>query len=244
MKAQALFEAGRLEEAIAALGAELRDDPSDTRRRTFLFELLSFAGDYDRAEKQLDILADSGGDAELGVWSYRAALMAERTRAEMFDGDLALSGPTPVAGTLNGRPFESLTDADPRIRGRLEVFSAGQYSWIPLRHVARVTAEAPTRIRDVLWIPATVELRDKERQDDLGEVMLPGVAALTFRHPDPEVRLGRAADWVEIGDDYVAPAGPKLLAVDDELVPLLDLRELVVEAAADSTADDGAPGAG
>lgn len=51
MQARTLYEAGQLEEAIAALGADLRGDPTDLRRRTFLFELLCFAGEYDRAEK-------------------------------------------------------------------------------------------------------------------------------------------------------------------------------------------------
>jgi type VI secretion system protein ImpE len=53
-----LFQAGRLEETIAAVSAEMKSNPTDVRRRTFLFELLCFSGDYDRAEKQLALLAD------------------------------------------------------------------------------------------------------------------------------------------------------------------------------------------
>ena len=49
MTAQSLFQAGRLDDAIGALSAELRDNPTDAQRRTFLFELLCFAGNYDRA---------------------------------------------------------------------------------------------------------------------------------------------------------------------------------------------------
>ena len=55
MNARELFKAGKLDDAIESLGVELRSDPTDVRRRIFLFELLSFAGNYDRAEKQLDI---------------------------------------------------------------------------------------------------------------------------------------------------------------------------------------------
>jgi predicted component of type VI protein secretion system len=46
-----LYCQGRLNDAIQALSAELRDHPTDTRRRTFLFELLCFAGEYERADK-------------------------------------------------------------------------------------------------------------------------------------------------------------------------------------------------
>ena len=85
MDAQQLFKAGKLSEAIPALNALLRDKPSDVRSRTFLFELLCFAGEYERAEKQLIILQEeTSKDSMLGALLYRAALAAERTRQEMF----------------------------------------------------------------------------------------------------------------------------------------------------------------
>ena len=69
MTARDLFQAGRLNEAVQALGSELRNDPTDAQRRTFLFELLCFAGEYDRAEKQLDILADLSKEAGVGLYA-------------------------------------------------------------------------------------------------------------------------------------------------------------------------------
>ena len=39
MNSRELYRAGKLDEAVQALGSELRNDPTDTRRRTFLFEL-------------------------------------------------------------------------------------------------------------------------------------------------------------------------------------------------------------
>src|SRR6266481_6109993 len=47
MTAKELYREGKLTAAIQALGAELRDNPTDAQRRTFLFELLCFAGEYD-----------------------------------------------------------------------------------------------------------------------------------------------------------------------------------------------------
>ncbi len=49
-----------------------------------------------------------------------------------------------------------------------------------------------------------------------------------WRHPDPEVRLGRASDWDELPDGSFAPVGQKVLRIDGEHVPLLEVRELVV----------------
>ena len=59
MTATELYKAGKLSEAIQAIGAEVRENPTDVRRRTFLFELLCFAGEFDRAEKHLIVLAES-----------------------------------------------------------------------------------------------------------------------------------------------------------------------------------------
>ena len=110
MNGQELFKAGKLNESVQALGAELRDNPADAKRRTFLFELLCFAGDYQRAEKQLDVLATDGRFAEMGALLYRAALHAERIRQGIFEkGNYPLTGPEsdePLSGTLNGKPFE------------------------------------------------------------------------------------------------------------------------------------------
>src|SRR5229473_1513027 len=80
MTVQELFQSGQLDEALKALTAEVRDNPTDPKRRTFLFELLCFAGEYPRAEKQLDVLSSDGRSAEMGAMLYRAALHAERIR--------------------------------------------------------------------------------------------------------------------------------------------------------------------
>ncbi|MCX6604080.1 MAG: hypothetical protein NTV52_10855 [Acidobacteria bacterium] len=125
MTAKDLYQAGKLKEAIQALNVEVRDNPSDVRRRTFLFELLTFAGEYDRAQKQLQVLASESGEAQLGTVLYLSALHAEKTRKETFaKGDYpthAGDGTAPdVTGVLNKKPFASVVDADPRIGPRLE----------------------------------------------------------------------------------------------------------------------------
>src|SRR6266581_1049541 len=85
MTVQQLFQSGQLDEALKGLTAEVRDNPTDPKRRTFLFELLCFAGEYARAEKQLDVLSQGGPQSEMGALFYRGALAAEKTRQDMFE---------------------------------------------------------------------------------------------------------------------------------------------------------------
>ena len=153
MDAQELFRAGRLADALKALSTEVRDNPTDARRRTFLFELLCFAGEYERADKQLEVLGQAGPSSELGVLVYRSALYAERQRQDLFTrGEYPKHPDAPAfTGTFNGKPFTSFSDADPRIGTRLEIFAAGNYLWLPLEHVASVHIEPPKRLRDLLW---------------------------------------------------------------------------------------------
>jgi type VI secretion system protein ImpE len=235
--AHALFQAGQLDDAIEALGAALRKDPTDVRRRTFLFELLCFAGQFDRAEKQLDVVARSSREAEMGAWLYRSALHAERTRQDKFLSNGRVQGEPEIpeiSGTLNGKPFRSISDADPRVGARLEVFAAGQYTWIPFDHLVAVHMEPPKRLRDLLWAPARVEVGPGFQGIELGEVLLPVLSPLSWQSSDPEIRLGRETDLQEREDGSTVLVGQKMLLVDDEAVPILEVRELVIQTSAES----------
>ncbi len=234
MTARDLFEAGKLDEAIESLGAELRKDPTDAQRRVFLFELLSFVGDYERAEKQLDIAGQGGREASQGALLYRSALHAERNRQEMFEAQQFPVGgtvPRTVSGTMNGKAFREFTDADPRLGARLEVFAAGQYLWIPLEHVASVEMSPPKRLRDLLWTPAIVQTGPGFSGLELGQVLIPAISPLSWQYEETDVRLGRVTEWVALDDNNEVPVGQKLFLVDGEEIPILELRTLEISAA-------------
>jgi type VI secretion system protein ImpE len=227
MNAREFFQAGKIEEALQALAAGLRDDPTDVRSRTFFFELLCFMGEFDRAEKQLDILSDISKEAGMGTLIYRSALQAERIRQGMFDGK---SFPQTTAAPaqnviLNGAQFGIIEDADHHIGPRLEVFAAGSYLWLPFAHIASIRMEPPKRLRDLIWIPAILTTTPGCGGMDLGEVMIPALTPLAFRHADNSVRLGRQTMWEEI-DGAAVPAGQKLLLVDGVEFPILEIRTL------------------
>jgi type VI secretion system protein ImpE len=229
MNARQLFEAGQVTEAIKALGAHLRDHPADVQQRTFLFELLCFSGDYERAEKHLHLLAKGGNQAEIGAVLYFSALHAERTRQEMFrKQEFPKSAPAPreFKGTLNGKPFTSIRDADPDIGARLEIYAAGSYMWMPFEHIATVQIEPPKRLRDTLWAPAYVLTGESFKGTDLGEVIIPVIYPFSYKHPDENVWLGRSTAWGEDDSGVEYPSGQKLFIVDGEEVPLLEIRSI------------------
>jgi type VI secretion system protein ImpE len=84
MNAKELLDAHRLSAAIQELNHEVKQHPTDTRMRTFLFELLCFDGAHDRAERQLDILGNQDDKAGIGVEVYRNLLKADAARRRLF----------------------------------------------------------------------------------------------------------------------------------------------------------------
>ena len=239
MTASELLKQARLGEAIDELSIALRQDPMDRQARTFLFELLCFAGDFDRANKHLEMVAHDSKETKTGGLLYHAALQAERTRQDLFEGKLE-NGPaldaekavsSEVKGTFNGRQFDSIADADPRIGGQLEVIAGLDYLWVPFEHIQSIDMVAPRRLRDLYWAPANLQTGPAFRGQSLGEVLLPALAPQTFLHPDDEVKLGRVSAWARDEAGVEAPYGLKLLLLDGVETPLLDLRELRIEAA-------------
>lgn len=240
MKAKELFEAGKVREAERELTSYLRDHPMDVAQRTFLFELLCFSGNYDRAEKQLSVLAQGNADRELGAVLYYAALHAEKTRHQLFEKqEFPKDRPADSSGgTLNGKPFQSLRDADPDIGPRLEVFAAGAYLWIPFEHIASLEMEPPRRLRDTLWSPAMVRTGPSFKGTDLGEVLIPAIYPFSWKHPDENVWLGRVTDWAADDEGNQYPSGQKILLLDGEEIPFLEVRSLeFAQSAAPAAAD-------
>jgi type VI secretion system protein ImpE len=237
MNARELLQAGKLDEAIQALGADLRSNPTDVQKRTFLFELLCFAGQYDRAEKQLDVLAGSSKESDMGALLYRAALHAERVRHDLFEKrefpvtTTGTGSAITIQGTINGQSFQTLTDADPRLGARLEVYAAGAYLWLPFEHISKVQMQAPKRLRDLIWITALVHTSEAFKGKELGEVLVPALQPFSWKHPDEQVRLGRMTDWQQDETGEVVPVGQKMLLVDGEEFPILEVREIEFVAA-------------
>jgi type VI secretion system protein ImpE len=85
--------------AVQAALEDVRKQPADTGRRGFLCELLCFAGDLERADKQLDALGQQDPGAMVGIALFRHLIRAEQARQQFYkEGRLPefLGKPSPV----------------------------------------------------------------------------------------------------------------------------------------------------
>lgn len=139
MNAKELFDAGNLSGAIDQLNQDVRTNPTDSRSRIFLFELLCFSGAYDRAQRQLDAIIQLSGDAkvEIGGQLYKKILEAETVRQRLFTQGgqpKFLLEPPPytslhleaLARLVENRPgeagalLEESNDSRPPLKGRID----------------------------------------------------------------------------------------------------------------------------
>lgn len=75
-----------LAETLAELQNRIRQSPGDAKLRTFLFQLLSVLGQWDRALAQLAVAGEMDAAAIAMVQMYGDAVRAEPLRAEVFAG--------------------------------------------------------------------------------------------------------------------------------------------------------------
>ena len=68
---------------------------------------------------------------------------------------------------------------------------------------------------------------------ELGEVLVPAIYPFSWKHDDESVWLGRITDWMTDQEhgDFEYPLGQKVLLVDGEEVPFLEIRSLEFHAA-------------
>ncbi|HSU54894.1 MAG TPA: type VI secretion system accessory protein TagJ [Candidatus Dormibacteraeota bacterium] len=86
MTSAELAQAGRLEEALTTLQAEIRKKPDDERLRVFLFQLNCVLGRFDKALTQLQVIASLNAETMLLAQIFRPVIACEMLRREVFEG--------------------------------------------------------------------------------------------------------------------------------------------------------------
>ncbi len=86
MSAEERLREGKLDEALAELQQQVRREPEKSSHRTFLFQLLTVLGQWDRAATQLNVTGELDPLALPMVQTYREALRCEALRRDIFAG--------------------------------------------------------------------------------------------------------------------------------------------------------------
>ncbi|MBW2740131.1 MAG: hypothetical protein JRE64_15085 [Deltaproteobacteria bacterium] len=83
MNSKDLIKAGRLSDAREQLTEEVKTKPGDSGKRTLLFQVLAFCGEWDKAERHLDTIGAQDVAADVAAQAYKNLIHAERERTEV-----------------------------------------------------------------------------------------------------------------------------------------------------------------
>jgi type VI secretion system protein ImpE len=257
-EAKTLLESGNLSGAIEAALNLVKSNPTNASARIFLFELSIFAGDWERAKRQLDVIGHQDTTAMIGAKILEQCVLAEGKRADFFakgaKPEFLATPPDYVYGILtannrvregnltearelldqvdaqrpafpcqvNGAEANDFRDYNDLTSGILEVIIKDSYVWVPFEQIEKITFFEPKSQRDYFWRQATLETDNGTN----GEVFIPALYNDSWRSPEDQIRLGKAADWRELGEDIYVGEGAKLFAVGGEPKSMFDLQTI------------------
>jgi len=155
---------------------------------------------------QADAQGDAAGAANLRTQAFEAA--------------------PPVPGSLNGEPFEWIADADSRLGPVLEVVLNGRYCWVPFSALRKLTLEAPTDLRDLVWTPAQLEFAN----GGASVALIPSRYAGTAAQADASLQTARRTEWLALSGDHYRGLGQRVLATDRAELGVLEVRDVVLDA--------------
>ena len=160
------------------------------------------------------------------VQALQADAAGDRALAARLRSD-ALEAAPATRGTLDGAAFDWVADADSRLGPVLEAIVNGRYGWLPFASLSRVVIEAPADLRDLVWAPTHLEFSAGGEAVALIPSRYPGSGA----ERDAALQLARKTEWLEIGAEQYRGLGQRVLVTDASELGLLDVRELVLQAA-------------
>jgi type VI secretion system protein ImpE len=243
--ASSLYREGKLAEAIEAQMEWLRSNPSDIGARLFLFELLAFDGQWDRAQRQALALQTNDAESDAAVGLYQKCLLSEGKRALVYQGlgQPRVLGPLTDSLKIRMEAFHADPEMQARlIRQALELeFNRENLNMVLNGEHIKSLCDGDEVLGPILevfaqgeyfWIDIqSVQLLETqtpkyprdliwlparlETATESGNVFLPMIYHGSSADEDVSLRLGRSTDWTEIGSLFNRGIGLKEWYVDD-----------------------------
>lgn len=257
-EAKTQLDIGNLNGAIEAALQLVKNNPTDAAARTFLFELSCFSGDWERAERQLDVIGHQSANALIGSQIYRQNFQAERDRIEFFTRgkrpEFVMPAPEYVeelyaannllregkilearqlldkieeqrpafACKISGEEKEDFRDYNDLTMCVFEAIIKEAYVWLPFEQIVKIEFFEKKTLRDIFWRQAKVEVKNGL----VAEIFLPSLYVNSWKSNDDAVRLGRANNWLDAGNEIYIGEGLRMFFANGEAVPVLDINEI------------------
>lgn len=128
-------------------------------------------------------------------------------------------------GTIEGEPFDWLSDADMRLGPVFEIILNGKYYWVPMENVAEITFSEPEDLRDLVWLPVQIQWQNEGQSIGFMPTRYAGNATLD----DPQSALARKTDWTDVGGNFYTGSGQRMFSSNQNEYSLLQTRKIVFD---------------
>jgi type VI secretion system protein ImpE len=152
---------------------------------------------------------------------------SQQLRSKAFDDAPASQG------EIDGRPFSWISDADSRLGPVLEAVINGRYYWVPFSRLVGIQIEPPADLRDMVWMPAHLQLENGGESVALIPTRYPGSETST----DGLIALARKTVWKEVAPDTHHGLGQRIIATDADDVPLMEVRTISLTGSTEESTD-------
>lgn len=158
------------------------------------------------------------------------AMMIEALRAGMTPAAAALraqaleTAPT-RGGTIDGRAFEWIADADSRLGPVVETFIDGKYYWVPFERIRSIVLPAPDDLLDKVWASSEMTFDAGGTKHVLLPVRYPGSESID----DEPIRLAGQTRWDGSDELGWCGSGQRVWTTDGDEFGLLDVRSLSID---------------
>lgn len=165
--------------------------------------------------------------AKLSAQGHAAAAAAMRAKA--LEAAPGVEGAITVAEPIGEgkfkekeEAFEWVADADSRLGPMLEAVIQGKYYWIPMHRIRLMSIDAPTDLRDMVWLPVNFTWTNGGSMVGLLFTRYPGSESSS----DGAIQLARKTDWADDGAGGTTGLGQRLLMTSASDYPILTVRTL------------------
>jgi len=200
------------QDSVSAIGTLIyRQNFHNERERINLFEHGTHAGSITPIPKYVEDLVMATDLVRRGE-TFEARSLLDKVEEDR----------PAFAVEVDGERFEDFRDYNDLTMCVFEAFVKDNYVWLPFEQVVSIEFLERKSLRDIYWPQAKVELLNGSN----GEMFLPSLYVNSWKNDDDQIRLGRAVDWRDLGDDVFAGEGVRLFWMDGQQKPALDVKTI------------------
>lgn len=129
-----------------------------------------------------------------------------------------------LSGKVDDVPFEWISDGDLRFGPCIEVMLNGGYYWLPFQYISELQFEPVEDLRDLVWRPANLTLKNNGQLIVFVPVRYPINANTT----DAQL-LSRTCEWYEPIEQFYMGNGQRVLMTNDTEYPLLNINKITFD---------------